>query len=67
MTDFRYLGALIQVLRCGIQRERDRIARAEIRIAEYQAELVELGIDPDTGEAMPNAPAHLPGGEKDHE
>lgn len=53
MTDFRHLGTLILVLRRGIERERERIARAEIRIAEYRAELTELGIDPDTGE--PNA------------
>ena len=52
MCDFRHLGTLIQVLRRGIERERERIARAEIRIAEYRAELTEIGIDPDTGEAF---------------
>jgi len=55
MTDFRHLGTLILVLRRGIERERERIARAKIRIAEYRADLAELGVDPDTGEPMPNA------------
>ena len=55
MTDYRHLGTLILVLRRGIERERERIARAEIRIAEYRAELTEIGIDPDTGEALQEA------------